>query len=213
MSAQEMNDYFDLLIDKVGTAYFIDSEIDSFLNNAQIEYIKSLLPSNEGGVVNIEADQIVSNNLFTLFYETAGLTPNGSGEITKANINAALNTASGDSEPFLYVLNINWTKSGQTYPVKFTRHNDWYAMERNSFKQGVAARPRYKALATKFIFSPIDTGASVKFTLLKHPVDITTPGTDCELPEHTHKKIVEIAVDIATAALRDAELKQLNGNG
>lgn len=206
-----MNAYFDLLIDKVGTAYFLDSEIDSFLNNAQTEYIKSVLPSNEGGVVNIEADQIVSNNLFTLMYETAGLTPS-SGEITKAAVNTALNTASSGSEPFLYVLNVNWTKSGTTYPVKFTRHNDWYAMERNSFKQGVAARPRYKQLATKFVFSPVDDTASVKFTLLKQPVAIANPGTNCELPEHTHKRIVEIAVDLAIKSIRDVEYSQMNGN-
>lgn len=204
-----MNAYFDLLIDKVGSAYFLDSEIDTFLNAAQIEYIKSVLPSNEGGVVNIETDQIIANNLYTLFYETAGLTPNGSGEITKAAVNTALNTASGDSEPFLYVLNVNWTKSAQTYPVKYTRHNDWYAVERNSFKQGAAARPRYKTLANKFVFSPIDASASVKFTLLKHPVDIANPGTNCELPEHTHKKIVEIAVDLAIRSLRDVEAAQL----
>jgi len=209
MTAAQMNDYFDLLIDKTGTAYFLDSEIDSFLNNAQTEYIKSVLPSNEGGVVNIEADQIVSNNLFTLMYETAGLTPS-SGEITKAAVNTALNTASSGVEPFLYVLNVNWTKSGTTYPVKFTRHNDWYAMERNSFKQGVAARPKYKQLATKFVFSPVDDTASIKFTLLKQPVAIVNPGVNCELPEHTHKRIVEIAVDQATKSLRDMELAQLN---
>lgn len=204
-----MNAYFDLLIDKTGTAYFLDSEIDSFLNNAQTEYIKSVLPSNEGGVVNVELDQIISNNIDTLIFETAGLTPSVSGEITRAAVNSALNTASGDSEPFIYVLNVNWTKTGQTYPVKFVRHNDWYAVERNVFKQGAAAKPTYKVLASKFVFSPIDAAASVKFTLLKNPVDIANPGTNCQLPEHTHKKIVEMAVELAIGSLRDIELAQI----
>lgn len=208
MTAAEMLLYFDLLLDKVGNPYFTDSEKYSFLNNAQLEYIKSVLPSNEGGIVNLEVDQIVQNNIGTLIYETGNLNTS-SGELTKTDVNTALNTAANDSEPYIYVLAVSWTKSGNTYPVKFTRHNDWYTNEQNSLKKGSASRPKYKVLASKFVFSPVDDTASIKFTLLKNPKEIGV-SQDCELPEHTHKKIVEIATNIASVSLRDEAYKQLN---
>jgi len=169
MLISEMHSYFDVLIDKQGGAYFDDTDRDRFINMAQIQYVKGLLPSNEGGIVNLEHDHINFNNIQTLVFQTAGLTANSSGEITSTAVQSALDTASSSTEPFMYIMNVSWTKSGATYPVKFTRHNDFYEQELNSFKQAKATRPKYRHLASKFIFAPVDTAASVKFTLLKYP--------------------------------------------
>jgi len=209
MTLAQQHEYFNLLIDKQGAPYFDDTDRDRFINMAQLQYVKELLPSNEGGIVNLEFDHINFENIQTLVYQTAGLSANASGEILKTAVQTALDTASSDTSPFMYVMNVSWTKSGSTYPVKFTRHNDWYEIELNSFKQGKATRPRYRHLSNKFVFSPIDTGASVKFTLLKQPKDVETGVTDCELPSHTHKAITELAVDLAVLSIRDGELSQL----
>lgn len=209
MDSAAMHEYFNVLIDKQGGAYFDDTDRDRFINMAQIEYVKELLPSNEGGAVNLEFDHVNFHNIQPLVYQTAGLSANSSGEITTASVQTALNTASSSTEPYMYVMNVSWTKSGATYPVKFTRHNDFYEIELNSFKQGKSTRPRYRHLGTKFVFSPIDTSASIKFTLLKQPVDVELNVTDCELPSHTHKKITEMAVDLAILSLRDSEYSQL----
>lgn len=210
MTIAAQHEYFDILIDKQGGAYFDDTDRDRFINMAQIQYVKQLLPSNEGGQVNLEFDHINFNNIQTLVFQTAGLSPNSSGEVAYSAIQTALDAASGSTEPFMHVMNINWTRSGSTYPVKFTRHNDFYEQELNSFKQGKATRPKYRHLANKFIFAPIDTGASIKFTLLKYPKDVSLSApTNCELPSHTHKAITELAVDLAILSLRDTELSQL----
>lgn len=165
------------------------------------------LPSNEDGIVNIEMSSPVLANVYTLIYETAALNPNASGEITKANVQTALNTQSSSTEAFMYVMNVSYNG----YPCKFTRHNDWYEIENNSFKRGSTTTPRYRQLATKFVITPANTSASVKFTLLKYPkaVNLATAVTS-ELPDQTHKTIVELAVQLASTAIRDTELAQLN---
>lgn len=206
-----MHDYFDLLTDKVGTSYFISTEKDQFITNAQLEYVKRLMPSNEGGVVNLELDQLILNNIYTLIYETGTLNPTSSGLIAKTTVQTALNTASGSTDPFIYVMGVSWTSGGSTVPVKFTRHNDWAATILNTFTQGTNTEPRYKQSAPSFTFSPVNQTASVVFTLLKQPkpVSLSTP-TSSELPPHTHKTIVELAVELASTSIRDQELNQLN---
>jgi hypothetical protein len=36
MTVTELHEYFDLLTDKIGSAYFLDSEKDTFLNRASL---------------------------------------------------------------------------------------------------------------------------------------------------------------------------------
>lgn len=206
-----MHDYFDLLVDKTGNPYFISSEKDLFLNMAQTEYIKRTLPSNEGGVVNLEESAEVTNNIVSLIWETASLTMDSNGLITAAQIQTALNTVSLTTEPYIFVMNVSWKKTGTTYPVQYTSHNDWFRLQQNSYRQGVATRPRYRYNAAGFVFAPIDVGASVYFSLLKRPVDVGFDiGQDSELPDHTHKNLVELAVELASVATREGDLSQLN---
>lgn len=206
MSSAELEAYFDLLIDKVGTAYFLQSEKSVFLTQAQLKYVMDTIPSNEGGVVNLEMTAPVLGNVSTLIFETSALTPT-SGEITKTAVQTALNTASGSTEPMLYILNVSF----DGYPCKFTRHNDWYAVSSNTFTAGSATAPRYRQLGTKFTFAPSNSSSSVKFTLLKHPKAVNLGGSvTSELPAHTHKRIVELAVDLAATSIRDEQLKATN---
>lgn len=211
MTITQMHEYFDLLLDKSGSPYFEDSEKDLFINMAQIEYVKQLMPSNEGGVVNVELDQVVYNNVYPLVYDITGLTMTASAAILTTTIQTALDTASSSTEKILYILNVSWTKSGTTLPVKFTRQNDWFEFERNSFKQGSATQPRYKYNKTNLTFSPLDQSATIALSLLKSPKNVSLSGVvNSEFPDHTHKKIVEMALDLATVPLRDGDLSQLN---
>lgn len=212
MNISEMHEYFDQLLDKAGTSYFVDEERDRFINMAQLEYVKRALPSSEGGIVNVEYNQLVANNLLPLMYQTGAVTMNGSGVVTVAAAQSALDTVTDSTEPFIYVLNVSLSSGGSTYPVRYTRHNDWYEFENNRFKRASVTSPRYKYDAVNFTFAPADTSASVYFTFLKHPHDVNrNQAIDCELPEHTHKQIVELAANLAMVSLgmaqpqRDAE--------
>lgn len=206
MTISEMHGYFDLLIDKVGTSYFTAAEKDNFINAAHTEYIKGVLPSNEGGVLNVEFSQLVASNIHPLFYETAALNMGAGATITKSAVQSALNIASSSTDPLMYVLNVSWTKGADTYPVRYTRHNEWYEFGANRFKRGSETQPRYKFDATTFTFSPLDQAASIKFTLLKTPRKVQLfPAISSEMPDDTHKAIVEIAVKLAVFALREGQ--------
>lgn len=209
MTIAEQHAYFDLLLDKTGDPYFTPAEKDSFISQAALEYVKRMLPSNEGGVVNLEFDQVIFSNIDTLVFETAGLAPSSLGKILRSSVQTALNTASGSTEPFIYVLNVNWTKGSTIYPVKYVRQNEWYEFERNVFKQGKASKPTYKQDALNFTFSPVDTTASVKFTLLKQPKTVSLTGpVNCDLPTSTHKAVTELAVELAMLATREFQPNQ-----
>lgn len=203
MTAAEANEYFDLLIDKQEGAYFTDDEIDTFISQACIDYIKQHLPSTENSGQNFEIDQVSFGNLYSLIYNTAGLTMSSSGLITVSALQSALNTASGSTEAFMAILGLAWTKSGETVPVKWTRLNNYWKDVRNPFKSGDSTEPIYKFDKTNFTFNPIDVNASVVFTLLKQPkaFDLGT-STTIELPAHTHKKVVEMAVGLAVVSLQ-----------
>lgn len=208
MSAAELEAYFDLLLDKVGSPYFLQAEKSNFLTQAQLKYtLDSLSPSNEEGTVNIEMNSPVLSNLYTLIYETAALNPNGSGEILKTAIQTALNTASGSTEPFMYFLNVSYNG----YPCKFTRHNDWYEVQQNTYTAGSATAPRYRQLSANVTVAPALASANVKFTLMKTPKAIDLAGSiTSELPAHVHKTVVEMAMDIASTSTRDAEYRELS---
>jgi hypothetical protein len=213
MTISEAHEYLDLLLDKVGSPYFEDSEKDSFITQAALQYVKDNLPSSEGGVVNLEMDQVVYSNLSSLVYQLGNASMNGSGVITQSAIQALLNTASGGTDPLMYVMAGSWTSGGITYPLKYTRHNDWYAFERNSFKRGTTTAPRYKFDSINFTFTPVLTSATIAFTVLKQPRIVSLDNDlTIDLPPHTHKAVVEIAASIASIAIRDQILQQMNNN-
>lgn len=208
MTAAENNAYFNLLVDKVESGYFTNDEIDTFITQATIEYIHRMLPPGQD---HFELDEINYNKVYTLVYTTAGLNMSAGGVITTAAVQAALNTASSSTEGFMGILGVSWTKSGASYPIKYTRNNNWFSYLNNSFKQGSSTSPRYRYDKTNFTFYPIDTGASVTFTLLKQPKPFSVnTSTTIELPDSCHKEVVELAVDIASVALREQDLRALN---
>jgi hypothetical protein len=202
MTIAEQVAYFDLLTDKVGNPYFTDAEKYSFISQAAVEYVKRTLPSNEGGVMNLEFSHIIFSNLSTLVFETGALSMNSSGEITTSAVQTALNTASSSTEPFMFVMNVG--SDGED--VRYVPHNNWFATINNTFKvQDIC----YKQLANKFVFNPVNLDAGITFTLLKQPKTVGV-GTDCDLPPHTHKTVTELAVELASVSIRDSELNQAN---
>jgi len=209
MTIEESHQYFDLLTDKVGGAYWTDDEKDNFISQACIEYVKSLFPSNEGGVVNVEIDGITYSNIYTLVHQ---LTLAYTNSVSISTVQTALNAASSSTEKWMYILNVALRVSGTTYPVKYTRQNNWYAAERNEFKKGRTYSPIYKLDSQSFKFSPSQTigGTPLTITLIKEPKPVSlTDETDIELPPHTHKAIVELAVKLASEGMRDPELYQM----
>ncbi len=206
-----MHEYFDLLTDKVGDPYFLEAEKDAFLTNASLQFTRDYLLPRTQGVSNFEFDQLSYSNVDTLVFETAQIAIPGNGKITNTSIQTALNTASGSTEPLMYIVNASWINGANFLPIKYVRQNEWYVTENNVFKQGTTSQPRYKQDGSFVTISPLQSGTYAKFTLIKQPKTITlSPPVNCDLPEETHKKVVEMAVELAAISLRDADLYQSN---
>lgn len=207
MTTQEMHDWFDLIQDKYSSPYFTDGEKDSFLTRAQYQYINELFPDNEGGAFNIESDMLTLQNVSTLVYETtASLNMSSAGIINKANINTTLNSISGGTEPYIRILNVSLNNGTSVVPVRFRRHNDFYKLEKNSFKSASADVPTYRIISTGIKLAPINITYDVYFTLLKEPKKIQLGVTEPELPSNTHDKLVAIALELAGVSSRDEAL-------
>jgi hypothetical protein len=210
MTITEMLTWFDVLQDKYGSPYFTDSEKLLFLNRAQWEYVNATIPSNEGGIVNMEVDENVLKNVSSLLFELTVLNQSTSGIITNATINSTLQTVSGDgTAEFIKVMRVKVVKNGRTYPAKFARHNDIDAFHNNYFKKPTYDTPKYTLQNNGFQFNPTDTVASIYFTVLKRPKDMTLV-VNCELPQITHNEIVALGLQFAGIASRDEILQQMN---
>jgi hypothetical protein len=210
MVIQEAHDYFDLLCDKIESPYFSPEEKDILITQACIEFVKQLFPSNEGGVINVEIDQTTYSNIHSLVY---GINVAYANNVALSTIQTALNSASASTEPWMYILNVSLASGGVTYPVKYSKQNNHFANERNYFKKGSVEQPTYRLDSQYFRFSPsqILSGTPLGFTLIKQPKAVSLDdGVDIELPEHCHKTIVEMAVNLASISIREPELRQLN---
>lgn len=212
MTAQEMIDWFDILQDKYGSPYFTESEKLLFLNRAQFEYVKSLFPDNEGGVLNIEKDWNNLQNVHSLVFELSEDTMDTSGRISRSDITSGLRTVSGDVNCDVFkILSVEFKRGADRFPCKFLRHNDKAEFERNYFKKPDFDNPRVLFQNNVLQFRPIDTIVKIYITTVKTPKAIAiSPASNCELPQDTHNQIVALALELAGVASRDEVLSQMN---
>lgn len=200
MTTQEMHMFFDIIQDKYASPYFEDDEKDLILTRAQIAVVEDFLPSNYRGMLTTEESSVIFENLDDITYELNITIPSG-GEVLKSTIQTALNTASGNTEPYLVILNV----SRNNKPCKWVRHNDWYKFQNNTFKSATDEEPQYKILNDKLEFLP-STSQTGTITVLKRPIDIKLGLTESELPDSMHNKIVALGIEIAGIASRDEAL-------
>lgn len=209
MNIATMVSYFDILQDKYGSTYYTNAEKELFLQRAHIEFVKELLPVNEISKENIELSQDTISQIAPLIYELPFMNMDSSGIISKSSIQTALtNAVTGGI--LWRPLSIGLYLSGKNMPVKYVRHNDRWEFANNYFKKPSNTNPKVRETGTNYVFEPILTGAKVYFTVLKYPalVSISTP-TNSDLPDHTHDRIVAIALELSGVASRDVALTQL----
>lgn len=206
MTTQECVDYFAILQDKYGSPNLIESEIVDFLNHAINEYINRLIPDTQGGVANVEMDSNILNNITPLIFTISTTTT--SGVLTNAVIDAALVTASGDAAAErMITLNVFATSSGVTYPVKFTKHNNIFAYERNFWKKAESPnRIRYTLNGDGLQFYPTDDAIAIGVTCVKTPKILEIGVTDPELSDYAMYNVIAIALQLAGVSTRDTEL-------
>ena len=207
MSSQQAVDYFAILQDKYGSPNLIESEIVDFLNHAVNEYINRMLPDSQGGVVNVEMDSNVLNNLAPLIYTITENTT--SGLLTNAVIDAALVTESGDAAASrMSVLEVSVTSSGVKYPAKWAKYNNINAYERNYFKKPSSPdNIRYVYNGKGIQFFPTDDVSDIGVTVIKKPKVLSlSPVVNPEFSDYVMYSVIAIALQLAGVSTRDAEL-------
>jgi len=220
MNVQEMHIEFKITLDKVDSqAYpeFLDGEIDFFLNEAQMRFIKQRYGMNNNSRRGFEESQKRTDDLKNLvkskFCQISPVTYYQElGENTvRVDINtlfddAALTIPSTDKYMF-YLKSVARTCIGNccnTFRVKLVQHDDLNSIIADPFNKPSAERP-ILFFEDGIIFAWAGNNVTFKdvlVTFIKDPVKInlgtyTGPAQNCELSEHTHKEIIQMAVTIA----------------
>lgn len=203
MTIQEMHDLFDILQDTYGSAYFTDTEKDLLLNRAQVALIEEYISPKKSNITP-EQKSLILEDLDSIVYPLTGITSAANGNITAAQIQTVLNTASSTTEPYLIILNA--TFGGEM--AKFVRHNDYYKFQKNTFKAASTEYPQYRIFKDGLTFSPAAASA-VELTVLKRPVDMALGVQESELPDKVHNDLVAIGIEFASIATRDEALLQI----
>ncbi len=191
------------IIDKYGSPSIQDSEWVGHLNAAQYEALNRVIPDNEGGTINIEADSNVLENFKVLIYPVT--TTPVSGLISLTTLQTLLQTVSGDPTCDVFrVLNI--AQQDDTL-IKFVKHNNLYSYKANAFKRPETGFPSFTIIATGYQIYP-SIGTTVKMTLMKTPKILTNTGESLEFTDYMVDQVILFAVKLAAPGIRDEEVLQ-----
>ena len=211
MTIAQMATYFDILQDKYGSPYFINSEKSLLLNRAQILFVKELLPNDPDQLINLEATQNTIMEITPLIVPLTVLGIPSNGIITYTAIQTALSVLVPGST-YWRTIQFGYSIDGgiSFVPVKYVRHNDWYAFAANYFKNPTDANPKVVESYNGFQIAPINVNAGLYATVLKYPIVVDIDGAiSSDLPDFTHDKIVAIALELAGIGTRDQMLNAL----
>lgn len=197
MTIQEMHDWFDLVMDKVGEPYFTDDEKDSFLNEGQINFVRQFFDI-VFDKYNAERSNYDAEMLAPLIFP-ASVQTSTAGQLAYTDLDAAVDTS------WMYILNVARkpttvgcsTDEINYVPSRNVRHNDFYKHQQNSFKKEDEEYPMHRYFSTYLQVNPRNV-ADMLVTLLKYPIEMDL-GTNvsCELPEKAHNEVVFLALKFA----------------
>ena len=204
MTTQELIDLYNILIDKYGSAYQTDDEIIDLLNMAHYEYLNRLVPDSQGGIVNFEFDSNTLQNLKPLVW-TLSVSTNGSGSVTTAALDTAVQTASSDATAEVFrIMSIGYDDK----PVRFLKQNDAWSFTKNFFKAPSTSNPRYTVEGSGYQLWPKTSFADVEFAVIKTPkkLALTPSPVNPELSDYVLTNILMIALQFGGISIRDQEL-------
>lgn len=216
MTARELKYDFLLKKDRVqslSTANFNDAEIDWFLNEAQMVFIKQRLSNSNSRRASYEQIQKRTDDLSTLHIKyplqpSLPLIPHtGVYELPLSSL----------AYPYLQFLagslTIKLPSCNKEVPIRFTQTDDLSEVLRDPFNEASAedfvpfnfGRSSVDDQSSIFVYPSIYTPISIDIEYIKHPqkifqgtytyIDNTIPPeSTTDLPEHTHTEVVDIAV-------------------
>lgn len=221
MTSVEMHIAFKFGMDKLDSLNYPDieqDEIDLLLNQAQERFIKQRYGINNNKRQSFEETQKRTDDLKELVY-TANLTPNAFNSNNKPN-GVFVTLPSTPGQEYWFAINeeciIQLTDCHneiitRRVPVRAIQHDDYNKIITDPFDKPY----EYEVirLMENGQVELITDGSSVTTYILRYikkPVKITYNIVDCELSDHTHQEIVDMAIDIALEGIEARRQQTFN---
>jgi len=216
----EMTSWFDLMEDKVASAYWTSTERDQFIYRATIKFIDSLFPIwwKPNMAITSQMEEAIAPLINEVTVQT-----DSTGRLQYATVSSAIEAESGvTGAEYLRMLNAAWAATPTCglptvyYYAKYVRHNDYLQFSQNLFKVADIKYPSVR-LMEYIQFNPKVSGYA-NLTTLRYPVKVVSSGTtvDSDMPYFTMDYIMKIALLDAGFSMRDIDWvvaqKQANGN-
>lgn len=220
MNIQDMHIEFRLAFDKLESSAYPDyqvEEVDYLLNEAINRFVKTRYSQNNIYNMGFEELQKRTDDLRTLVVTkfiaaTASTIENNSFTSSLASLynDEAISSLSTDKYLFLVRLRSLNTKTGCTPSyewVKLVRHDSLDYLKNDPFNKPYIKQSLgyFEGNNITIVTDGTYSITKCKITCIKHPAIVKygavypTPVTnvDCDLPDHTHKEIIQLACQIA----------------
>ena len=217
MKINEMVSLFKLMEDKVDSLYYIDTEIEEFLNAAQDIFVESNIfnSSREKGEIDESFIEIREQMAILLEPITVRDLEFTTTPITTAAINIAIDNSTdpvGTGNEMLYILKVSAEAvlDEGLIKAKYVRHNDFDAFQENSFKKASEDRLQYTYASTGIKLFPDVSYNNISLVVIKKPVKMSIASSiDCEIGKGAHIRIVSLALALAKIPSGAEELSEM----
>lgn len=209
---------------------FASSTFDAFNEDANKPFGKFIsLPSDYWFSIQEEADIVYSDASSTTYTSGGDLTTGityivSSGSVDVSGVDYNLGDSFVDDGGLIIISGSVKSTKSRRVGVKATQHDDYNRIANDPFNKPKSDQARRLMLGDKIeLLSEVDFDIT-KFYMryIKKPAemlnDLATPANnvDCELSEHTHEEIVDIAVALALEGIESnryqTNLNELNKN-
>ena len=214
MTIEEMHQWIDIIVDKVGSPYFTDNEKDLAIQRAEIKFVNGFF-NRLIDTYNAENTSVDEDMIYPLIEAVeVDSDPTRNGYILFSDINDALTT------DFMYILRVeqgasNCATTGAYYPSRFVRHNDRGRLEANYFKMSTSTDPSHSYLSDSLSVYPKDRNSSARITVVRYPLKVYKAqsqeevSVNSELPDLTHNAILYSALEYLGIAIRENDFYQM----
>lgn len=216
MDIQGMHQLFNQILDKVGSPYFTDSEVDTFLNSSQLSILNDriynrklkdkrlqVMVEHTNPMYAYENVSYSSEGIVSLEKKLENLVTGADGEVTYAD----MESAAGDRDIYHISSIDRKNEAGAWRYIKYRRKNDNSRLNDNSLKRSTDKFPTLQYYDDRIEIEPVAQGTEIRASVIIYPIEMDLAGgVDCELSEKTHNEIVFKALELAGVSARDQEL-------
>jgi hypothetical protein len=222
MTIAQIHTAFSLIADKYGSDAALEpTEIDNYLNQAQILLVRSYInnqygkddpnyniqPIHKQQAMAIE-DSVISALNLSVLHSNVSLSSTSLGVIQLSDIEATFpaDTVQG-GQPAIEYIQKSATRDGEF--ARWRSNNDIARQQQNSFKVATAEKPRWTFVGNTIVGLPTGV-ATWTFDVWRTPLWCSlSDGVDLEFTGDTVNTIIFRGLQLAGISIRDADFWQI----